>query len=178
MKTKIAVFVFFILLFSICNVVYAHPGMTDSSGGHYDRSTGEYHYHHGEPAHQHTNGECPYDFKDTTGQNSGSSSSGSKETSNITHSENNENNESTQELLFLSIIIVIIIFPIFLYALGSYLEYRKNKQIEKEKTICYKPPIIQKEPIYDDEENIRKIKEAQQRGLEEKRKLEQEKKKR
>ena len=53
----------------------AHPGRTDSSGGHYDRSTGEYHYHHGYPAHQHTNGVCPYDYDDKTGQNSGSSSS-------------------------------------------------------------------------------------------------------
>lgn len=34
-------------------VVTAHPGRTDSRGGHYDRSTGEYHYHHGESAHDH-----------------------------------------------------------------------------------------------------------------------------
>lgn len=39
----------------------AHSGGTDSKGGHYNRSTGEYHYHHGNPAHQHINGECPYD---------------------------------------------------------------------------------------------------------------------
>lgn len=45
--------------------VYAHSGRTDSSGGHYDRSTGEYHYHHGHPAHQHPNGVCPYEQKDT-----------------------------------------------------------------------------------------------------------------
>ncbi|CCY87023.1 ig-like domain-containing surface protein [Clostridium sp. CAG:149] len=40
--------------------VYGHPGRTDSNGGHYDCSTGEYHYHHGYPAHQHPNGSCPY----------------------------------------------------------------------------------------------------------------------
>lgn len=39
----------------------AHPGRTDANGGHWDNSTGEYHYHHGYPAHQHTNGICPYD---------------------------------------------------------------------------------------------------------------------
>lgn len=50
----------------IAFTVYAHPGKTDSNGGHYNRSTGEYHYHHGYPAHQHTNGICPYDFKDNT----------------------------------------------------------------------------------------------------------------
>lgn len=38
----------------------AHPGRTDSKGGHKNSSTGEYHYHHGEPAHQHVNGFCPY----------------------------------------------------------------------------------------------------------------------
>lgn len=54
----------------------AHPGRTDSNGGHWNRSTGEYHYHHGYPEHQHYNGECPYDFDDKTGQSSGSSSGG------------------------------------------------------------------------------------------------------
>lgn len=39
----------------------AHSGKTDANGGHWDNSTGEYHYHHGYPAHQHTNGICPYD---------------------------------------------------------------------------------------------------------------------
>lgn len=53
-------------------VVFAHPGRTDSSGGHYDRSTGEYHYHHGYPAHDHSDMDgdgvldCPYEFKDKT----------------------------------------------------------------------------------------------------------------
>lgn len=41
--------------------VFAHSGGTDSMGGHYDNSTGEYHFHHGKSAHQHTNGRCPYD---------------------------------------------------------------------------------------------------------------------
>lgn len=53
-------------------VAQAHPGRTDSSGGHTDRSTGEYHYHHGYSAHDHYdmdgNGtvDCPYGFKDKT----------------------------------------------------------------------------------------------------------------
>ena len=45
---------------------FAHSGRTDSRGGHYDRSTGEYHYHHGYSAHQHENGVCPYDYNDAT----------------------------------------------------------------------------------------------------------------
>lgn len=38
-----------------------HPGRTDEDGGHTDSSTGEYHYHHGFPAHQHPDGKCPYE---------------------------------------------------------------------------------------------------------------------
>ena len=66
------------------SISHAHPGRTDSKGGHYNRSTGEYHYHHGYSAHQHTNGECPYDFDDRTGWNSGSSSSGSGKPQTVT----------------------------------------------------------------------------------------------
>jgi hypothetical protein len=38
----------------------AHPGRTDSEGGHLDRGTGNYHYHHGKPAHNRCGNECPY----------------------------------------------------------------------------------------------------------------------
>lgn len=48
------------------DIGYAHSGGTDENGGHYDHSTGEYHYHHGYPAHQHPNGRCPYAFDDNT----------------------------------------------------------------------------------------------------------------
>lgn len=65
---------FLLLLLCFPAVSAAHPGRTDADGGHYDRSTGEYHYHHGYPAHQHTDGICPYDYDDQTGSNSGSSS--------------------------------------------------------------------------------------------------------
>ena len=50
----------------------AHSGGTDSEGGHYDDETGEYHYHHGWPAHSHedTDGDGepdgPYAFVDAT----------------------------------------------------------------------------------------------------------------
>ena len=44
---------------------YAHPGRTDSSGGHKDKKNksglGSYHFHcGGNPAHLHPNGVCPY----------------------------------------------------------------------------------------------------------------------
>lgn len=50
---------------------FAHSGGTDSNGGHTNHTTGEYHYHHGYPAHQHNaDGSCPY-----RNNNSASSSS-------------------------------------------------------------------------------------------------------
>lgn len=43
MKKFISIFIiFFILIVPFC---YAHSGRTDANGGHYDWSTGEYHYH-------------------------------------------------------------------------------------------------------------------------------------
>ena len=61
-----------ILLLTICFFIFlsyslfcfAHSGRTDYAGGHYDRSTGEYHYHHGYPAHQHKDGVCPYETRE------------------------------------------------------------------------------------------------------------------
>lgn len=49
--------------------IFAHSGRTDGAGGHTNHSTGEYHYHHGYPEHQHVNGECPYDFKNKMNEN-------------------------------------------------------------------------------------------------------------
>lgn len=57
---KVICFTIVLILIS-CTCAYAHGGRTDASGGHYNRSTGEYHYHHGYSAHQHPNGVCPYE---------------------------------------------------------------------------------------------------------------------
>lgn len=74
---------FLLSIILICVLVLpasAHPGRTDGSGGHYDHSTGEYHYHHGYPPHDHEDLDgdgdldCPYKFKDKTGESSGESS--------------------------------------------------------------------------------------------------------
>lgn len=80
---KICVLSFFLLLHIFVLTASAHTGRTDSNGGHYDWSTGEYHYHHGYPAHDHYDMDgdgfldCPYDFDDRTGENSGGSSGSS-----------------------------------------------------------------------------------------------------
>ena len=52
-------------LIILCATTFAHSGRTDSQGGHH--SSAEYHFHHGNPAHDHydINGDgvidCPYD---------------------------------------------------------------------------------------------------------------------
>lgn len=88
------------LIFNLTITAFAHSGRTDSSGGHYDSSTGSYHYHHGYPAHQHTNGECPYDFDDKTS------------------SATDLNNEKVKKpKIFLIITIVVIIIELFVFAI-------------------------------------------------------------
>lgn len=59
-----------LIAFATANVSLAHSGGTDENGGHYDNSTGEYHYHHGYPEHHHEDGVCPYDFEDKTNHTS------------------------------------------------------------------------------------------------------------
>lgn len=71
--------IFMTLLFA--SPISAHPGRTDANGGHYNRSSGEYHYHHGYSAHQHIDGKCPYDFDDKTAHNSGGGKSSGNENS-------------------------------------------------------------------------------------------------
>lgn len=61
-----------LLTMSVTPPVSAHPGSTNADGGHMNRSTGEYHYHHGYSQHNHEdkNGDgvldCPYEFDDQT----------------------------------------------------------------------------------------------------------------
>jgi hypothetical protein len=63
----------------------AHSGRTDSSGGHHDYKNksglGSYHYHHGYPAHLHTNGVCPYN--NASGSTSNASSASSSASSSV-----------------------------------------------------------------------------------------------
>lgn len=76
MKKVLFVISIIVLITSIALCVSAHPGRTDGSGGHTDHSTGEYHYHHGYPAHDHYDMDgdgdldCPYDFDDKTDHSS------------------------------------------------------------------------------------------------------------
>lgn len=81
MKRLFSLLLVVLLLAALISPAFAHRGNTDSQGGHWDYSIGEYHYHHGYGPHQHTDLDgdgyldCPYDFKDKTNHSSGSSSS-------------------------------------------------------------------------------------------------------
>lgn len=113
-----------VLLFSI--TAFAHPGKTDSKGGHYDYSTGIYHYHHGYPAHQHTNGQCPYDFDDRTGWNSGTSSDNNKSsTSSSSVQVQNTPEEKDHSITFSDVIAFIIVSPFVFWLILSGIHYLK-----------------------------------------------------
>lgn len=60
-RKYIAVIVCMLLCVLLPLTAIAHPGRTDSQGGHYDRQNGGYHYHHGYPAHDHPGGVCPFE---------------------------------------------------------------------------------------------------------------------
>ncbi len=93
-----------IIILTLCSTAFAHAGKTDEYGGHYDNSAGEYHYHHGYPAHQHTNGICPYDFDDKTEKNNDISSN--------THIVSDRKN-TNKIIVAITVIIALFDFVIF-----------------------------------------------------------------
>lgn len=117
----------FLLILSLAVVllhplsVYAHSGDTDSSGGHYDRDTGSYHYHcGGHPAHQHTGGICPYRYSSAKPSGSSSGSSNSSTTINP-----NNDDSDTGIVIFCTIIFIVLC----LYAL--YKTYKRNTESQQ-----------------------------------------------
>lgn len=121
MKKTLCIVIAIICIFSFAIFCFAHSGRTDSSGGHYDRSTGEYHYHHGYPAHSHSNGECPYDFDDKTN-----------------HGNSNTDNLLVETKSYVKIAILSLLFSIlptlFLSIIINSLYHFITKQDIKDKT--------------------------------------------
>lgn len=117
-KRFVCVMLSLLLLCFLVTIAFAHSGKTDGNGGHYDRSTGEYHYHHGYPAHQHAGGECPYDFKDNINYSSSSSTSNYNTKSNDTSIDK----ESLSEIFFY----ITIAIWIGLYILFAIKEWSLN----------------------------------------------------
>ncbi len=90
-RKVILILVVILSIFSVGATTYAHPGRTDSNGGHKDNKNrsglGSYHFHcGGNPPHLHTNGICPYSSGSSTSQSSTSnySPSNAKPTSSPT----------------------------------------------------------------------------------------------
>lgn len=124
---RILIFVLSILLvLAACVPVSAHSGNTDSNGGHYDSSTGQYHYHHGYPAHQHPNGKCPYDFDDKTNHQSSSLSSSNSSSGGCSSSEGCGSSVSWIHILVFGVAFFIIALFIWSYS-DSGSSYQANK---------------------------------------------------
>lgn len=128
------ILVFAALVIALVIDVFAHPGKTDGSGGHYDHDTGVYHYHHGYPAHAHydmdNDGDidCPYDFDDQTGSNSGNGSSiigrPSDIVPEITQPSVTQNEEYEVEIWI--VCLLVIIFAIIVVSM--YMAIRRKKE--------------------------------------------------
>lgn len=113
MKKFFKVFFIVCALLSLTLSVEAHSGKTDGAGGHYNRSTGEYHYHHGYSAHQHYDidgdgkKDCPYDFNDKTNHNITNNNSNNSSNNNISNNTSN-NKTKSNELTFSEILLIIL----------------------------------------------------------------------
>lgn len=155
------------ILLLIPLTIQAHSGRTDASGGHYDHQTGEYHYHHGYPAHQHLSGICPYNYDDKTGQNSigesnSSTFSNSPLSSEIIPYSTNSPSEPTEEPHITAVFIMIallmpgfleVIFIILYICVGPITKkfhVRKKVYIQPEISIKkkYIIPLIKVRKIY------------------------------
>lgn len=160
------------LVCSVSLIAYAHAGKTDEYGGHFDGKTGEYHYHHGYPAHQHENGICPYDYNDNADHSSSSYSSDSinGEYTTVEHqsttehfqypynksSYNNENRYVSKLSQPVKIGIIVTISIIVFCSVSYIFFYIINKKIRKKKCMEYinilRPQL---EQITKDENDIR-----------------------
>lgn len=120
----------------LCLGVSAHSGKTDAQGGHYNHATGEYHFHHGFPAHQHVNGVCPYDFEDRTGESSGTDGEEKLNFTDVTGpGTSGEQSEQKVSPLASSIAFFIKNIGVFVLpfvALAFWNVYRKQKQERKQ----------------------------------------------
>ncbi len=143
MKKLISFFICFLLILLSIFIVAAHPGGTDYKGGHRDSDTGIYHYHHGYSAHQHPNGECPYDFDDKTNTESGTSDSNSSSNLNQQSSVEDLKKLANSRLIYIIILFVVLILMFVALIHTNSQKSKAEKRIKEEKIIT--------------EENIRKL---------------------
>lgn len=111
-KLKVII-LFIILVLIISTISFAHPGRTDSNGGHYDRSTGEYHYHGGEKVQNIVteNNKNTNQYKETQNNNNRES----KVENNTRITNNIKEKDSTNDDNSFIIIIIIVIGILILW---------------------------------------------------------------
>ena len=125
MKKFLSLVITILFIFSLCSfVVFAHSGRTDSNGGHFDSSTGEYHYHHGYPAHQHPNGVCPYATKSSKSSVSSISSKSSAVSKN-----NQKDDNSVVALVGVLLFLLFVLLKITIF-IKDYLNDKRRKRTE------------------------------------------------
>lgn len=148
-NTKIFILITLLFIFSnLYTDIYAHSGRTDSSGGHYNSSTGEYHYHHGYSAHQHIDGICPYynkiDDDNTTNKNETASNNSSDSLNEVIEEMKKEKNEDELDWTgIICFILTIVLIGLVFYQSSTinkteyiYCIYCKTKNKTKN-TNCY-----------------------------------------
>lgn len=119
------------------SISFLHGGRTDAQGGHYDRSTGEYHFHHGYPAHDHYDidgdgtVDCPYRFDDNT-IHKNPNSSGNKDNAvdktdkPSTNNEKAKNKITSKDIIEIILVIVFFIFPaygVLMFVFGEIVQF-------------------------------------------------------
>ncbi len=152
-RKYIIIFIGFLFLISSFGSS-AHPGRTDSAGGHHDYNNvsglGSYHYHcGGNPPHLHENGICPYagitNIQEDTSHSSTHSSSSSYTHGSDSASQNNTNTGINGFDIFL---IACAGLYFFILISGLRYNYKQNKwlnSILKRKTLS---PISSSDPQY------------------------------
>lgn len=129
MKKRVLLFTLILLFIpAVTMTAYAHPGRTDGNGGHTDQSTGDYHYHHGYPAHDHYDMDgdgdldCPYEFDDQTNNGSNGSNNETWKPNNSTTNQSvnipvypfyqttEENHDYTYNYIVILFTFVVLIF--------------------------------------------------------------------
>ena len=120
----VSVFVIVLVFSSMILSVTAHPGKTDSNGGHTNHNTGEYHYHHGYPAHDHYDMDgdgkldCPYKYDDKTdhaSNNDGGKTSAAEDTD-----KTDNRSEKVSHKGIISTVFESIFFAIAIWLFSSY----------------------------------------------------------
>ncbi len=115
-------------LIMVCSITLAHSGRTDANGGHHNRSTGEYHYHHGYSAHQHENGVCPYSkINNATSTSNKNNSDTSSTPTSIAVQKDKDSNKATIDSLLGYGIIFIFISPYIIALLAPVYTWFENK---------------------------------------------------